>query len=169
MVVAADDVRNAHQRIVHNGREIVGRRVIRAENNEIIELRGIKFNITVNNIVHGDNTSIIRHFDTNRVGNARIYACFRFFGIDSATCSLIALKAIFARLSFFARTLELFWRAETIVGFTLVYKLLSCCFVEIKTLCLPIGAKVAAFFGSFIPVETKPAHCPQNDLSVFVS
>ena len=58
MIVAADDVRNLHIRVVDDHTEIVRRRAIRTDDDEIVEFGVVEFDAPPHGVVHNDATAV---------------------------------------------------------------------------------------------------------------
>ena len=52
MVIAADHMRDAHQGIVHDRAEIVGRHAVRPQDDQIVQLRIVEAHCSLDQIVH---------------------------------------------------------------------------------------------------------------------
>jgi hypothetical protein len=73
VIVAADDVRDAHVVVVDHDAEIVGRRAIRARDDQVIELAAVEHDRAVHDIVDDDaaGVGIAEAHDGRDTGNGR--------------------------------------------------------------------------------------------------
>ena len=168
MVVAADDVGDAHECIIHDGREVVGGRAVGAEDHEVIELLGVEGDLAVDGVVDHDVAAILGHLDTQDVGLAGVDARLGLLRREVAAAALVALEGVLTGLGGLAVGRQLLGRAEAGIRFALGEQALGGLLVEVQALGLRIGAEVAADLGALVPVEPQPAHGAQDDLGVLL-
>ena len=168
VVVAADDVGDAHAGVVHHGGKVVGGGAIGAEDDEVVELLGVERDVAVDRVVHDDVAAVERHLDADGVGLAGIHAGLRLGGVDAAAGALVTLERVFARHGRVMVGSELLGRAEAVVRLALGNQALGGLAVDGQALGLPVGAAVAAHLGALVPVEAQPAHGAQDDLGVLL-
>ena len=169
MIVASDDVRDAHQGIVNDGCKVIRRRTVRAEDDEIIELTGVEGNVAVDRVVNDNVSAIEWYLDADGVGLAGLNACLSFFGINVSAGTLIALEWVMPLFCRFFIRRKLFRRAEARICLTLCQQGVCGSTINFKAFGLCIRAKIAALVGTFVPVKTKPTHRAQDDLCIFIS
>ena len=168
VVVAADDVGDAHHGVVDDGREVVGGCAVGAEDDEVVELAGVEGHVSVDSVVDHDVAAVERHLDAQDVGLAGLDAALGLGGVDVAAAALVALEGVLAVLGGLLVGGELLGRAEAGVGAALVPELLGGLAVEVEALGLLVGAEVAADLGALVPVEAEPTHGAQDDLRVLL-
>ena len=168
VVVAADDVGDLHHGVVDDGREVVRGRAVRAEDDKVVELLGVEGHLAVNGVVDDDVAAVLGHLDAQDVGLAGLDATAGLLGIKVAATALIALEGVLALLSGLTVGVELLLGAEAGIGLALIPELLGGLLVQVQTLGLGIGAKVAAYLWALVPVQTQPTHGAQDDLRVLV-
>ena len=148
MVVAADDVGDLHHGVVDDGREVIRGRAVGAEDDEVVELLGIEGHLAVDGVVDDDVAAVLGHLDAQDVGLAGLDAAACLLGIKIAAAALIALEGVLALLGGLAIGVELLLGAEAGIGLALVPELLGGLLVQVQTLGLFVGAKVAAHLGT---------------------
>ena len=168
MVIAADDVGDAHHRVVDDGREVVGRGAVGAEDDEVVELLRVEGHVAVDRIVDDDVAAVEGHLDAQDVGLAGLDAAAGLLGIKIAAAALIALEGVLALLRGLAVGVELLLGAEAGIGLALIPELLGGLLIQVQALGLGVGAKIAAHLGTLVPVQAQPTHGAQNDLRVLV-
>ena len=168
VVVAADDVRDAHEGVVDDRREVVGGGSVGAEDDEVVELLGIEDDLAVHRVVNHDVAAVERHLDADGVGLAGVDARLRGGGVDGAAGALVALEGVLARPRRLSVGLELLGGAEAVVGPALGDELLGSLAVDAQALRLSVRAEVAALVGALVPVEAQPTHGTKDDLGVLV-
>ncbi|CDD85267.1 putative uncharacterized protein [Collinsella sp. CAG:289] len=84
VVVAADDVGDAHHGIVDNGREVVRGGAVGAEDDEVVELAGVKRNLTVDGIVNHYVAAILGDLDAQDIRLAGVNTGASLCGVDIA-------------------------------------------------------------------------------------
>ena len=168
VVIAADDVGDAHHRVVDDGREVVGRGAVGAEDDEVVELLRVEGHVAVDRVVDDDIAAVEGHLDAQDVGLARVDAALRLGGVEVAAAALVALEGVFALLGGLLVRGELLGGAEAGICLALVPELLGGLAVQVEAVGLLVGAEVAADFGALVPVEAQPAHGAQDDLGVLL-
>ena len=168
VVVATDDVGDAHAGVVHHGGEVVGGRAVRAEDDEVVKLARVEGHVAVDRVVHDDVTAAIRHLDADGVRLAGVDACLCLGRVDVAAGALVTLEGVLALLCGLAVCLELLGRAEAVVGLALGNQALGSLAVDGQALRLPVRAVLAADLRALVPVKAQPTHGAQDDLRVLV-
>ena len=168
VVVAADDVRDAHGGVVHHGGEVVGGRAVRADDHEVVELLGVKHHVSVHGVVDVDVAAVLGHLDAQHVGLAGVHARTGLGGVDVTATALVALEGVLAGTGRLAVGLELLRRAEAGVGAALGEQALGGGMVDVETLHLLVGAERAADVGTLVPVEPEPLHGAKDYLGVLL-
>ena len=164
MIVTADDVRDAHQRVVDGNDVVVDRNSLRcaadggADEDGVADCLRCKLDFAADEVV--ESQGMVFDFETHGVGLVGGKIVFDCFLRKIAALAGINLRAVFG-CGLFALSFQLFRGAEAAVGFALVQQLLGVSGVDIEALRLAIGA-VCAFggvvetAGAFIPVEAEP-------------
>ena len=168
VVVAADDVGDAHHRVVHDRSEVVRGRAVGAEDDEVVELLGVEAHVAVDRVVHEDVAAVERHLDAQGVGLAGLDASPRLGGVEVAAGALVALEGVVALLGGPLVLRELLGRAEAGVGLALRPQALGGLAVDREPVGLLVGAEVAAHERALVPVEPQPAHGAEDDLGVLL-
>ena len=168
MVVAANDVGDLHHGVVDDGRKVIRRRAIGAEDDKVVELLGVEGHLAVDGVVDTDVAAVLGHLDAQDVGLAGLDAAACLLGIKIAAAALIALEGILALLGGLAIGVELLLGAEAGIGLALVPELLGGLLVQVQALGLGVGAKAAAHLGTLVPVQAQPTHGAQDDLRILV-
>ena len=141
VVVAADDVGDAHGGVVHHGGEVVGGRAVGALDDEVVELAGRKGHVAVDGVAHDDVAAVLGHLDAQDVRLAGGDPALRLGGVEVAAAALVALEGVLARLRGLAVGGQLLGRAEARVRLALVPEALGGVAVHLGALGLLVGAK----------------------------
>ncbi len=166
VVVAADYMGDAHERIVHHGGEVVGGGAIAAHDDKVVQLAGVKGHIPMDSVVHHHVAAILGHLDAQHVGLSRLHTSASLSGIDIPAPALVALEGILARLGCLAVCFQLIRRTKARVGFALIQQLLGGLAIDIQALSLFVGSAGAAHLRTLVPVQAQPAHGAQDDALV---
>ena len=111
MIVAADDMRDAHVGVVHHHAEVVGRRTVAARDHEVVELAVAEHHAPVHEVLH-------HHLALERVAEAdhRIDAGPR---VGAVAPAAVVARLLLARHLLGAQLLELFLGAVAAVSLAL--------------------------------------------------
>src|SRR6266487_4529470 len=147
MVIAPDDMRDAHSRVVHHRSKVIGRHAVRAHDDEVIKLTVLKYHAAFHQILY------------HRVPGLRSYEAYRRgptlrrrIGPSKATA--IVFGKLLARQRLLPANVELFLRTITIVGPALPNKAFSMFGIE--------GQPLGLIYRTLIPVQTHPFHPIEN-------
>ena len=168
VVVAADDVGDAHHGVVHHGREVVGGGAVGAEDDEVVQRVRLERDVAVDGVVHHNVAAVQRHLDADGVRLAGVHAALRLGRVDVAARALVALERVVALLGGLLVCRELLRRAEAVVRPAVGDEALRRLAIDVQALRLPVGAKVAAYLGTLVPVKAQPLHGAQDDLRVLL-
>ena len=169
MVIATNDVGNAHASVINNGCKVIGWGAIRAEDDKVIKLASVKGYVTVNSVVDNNVAAIQWNFDANGVRLTSINSALCLCRINVSAGTLIALEGVVTLLCGLFVFSKLLWRAEARVCLALCQQFICCLTIQVKTLGLAIRTAIAALIGTLVPIKTKPLHGAQNNLSVLLS
>ena len=160
VILAADHMRDLHQRIVHDHGEVVRRRAVGANDHRIADHLGLKTDLAADGVGEDDLASL-GHAKADRRPlarrNARAgllawYGAAR-AGIERRPPGLDRLPPL---------RLELRSRAEAVVRRVGVQQLFRVRLVEVQPLGLAVRTERAAEIGPLIPVETEPAQIAED-------
>ena len=153
MVVAADHVGDLHQRVVNHHHVVVNRHPTGAQNDGIADHFVRELDIAVHNVVKAD--GMLGNAQPNGAGLARAPPPFGFFRIDGAALAGINRRSMLGHcpLAFF---LQVFFGAETQVGFAFVQQAFGVFAVDRQPVGLAIRTVRSANIGAFVPIEAQP-------------
>ena len=169
MVIATNNVGNAHTSVINNGGKVIGWGAVRAEDDKVIKLASIKGYVTVNSVVDNNVAAVQRNLDADGIRLASINSALRLCRINVSAGTLIALEGVMALLSSLLIFGKLLWCAEARVCFALCQQFVCCLTIQVKTLGLAIRTAIAALVWTLVPIKTKPLHGAQNNLSILLS
>ena len=169
VVIATNDVGNAHASVINNSGKVIGWGAVRAEDDKVIKLASVKGYVTVNCVVDNDVTAIQWNLDTDGIRLAGINAALCLCRINVSAGTLIALEGVVALLSSLFVFSKLFWRAEARVSLALCQQFICCLTIQVKALGLAIRTAIAALIGTLVPIKAKPLHSAQDNLSILFS
>ena len=169
VVIATNDVSNAHASVINNGSKVVGWGAIGAEDDKVIKLASVKGYVTVNCVVDNDVTTVQRYLDADGIRLASINAALCLCRINVSAGTLIALEGVVTLLSGLLVFSKLLWCAEARVCLAFCQQFICCFTIQIKALSLAVRTAIAALIGALVPIKTKPLHGAQNNLSVLLS
>ena len=110
MVIAADDVRNLHQRVVNDDYVVVHRHSVGAQDDWIADNFAGKLDISMNDVMEPNRA--FGNLQSNRARLAAIASAFGFFRINGPAFPRIGWLAVFG-LGFLAFILKIGFRAKT--------------------------------------------------------
>ena len=169
VIVATDDVGNAHVSVINNGGKVIGWGAIGAEDDKVIKLASVKGYVTVNSIVNNDVTAIQWNLNADGIRLASVNSALSLCRINVSAGTLIALEGVMALLSSFFIFSKLLWCAEARVCLALCQQFICCFTIQVKALGLAVRATIAALIWTLVPIKTKPLHSTKNNLSVLFS
>ena len=169
MIIAANDVGNAHTSVINNGGKVISWGAIRAEDDKVIKLASVKGYVTVNSVVDNNVAAVQRNLDADGIRLASINAALRLCRINVSASTLIALEGVVALFSSLLVFSKLLWCAEARVCLALCQQFICCLAIQIKTLGLTVRATIAALIWTLVPIKAEPLHSTQNNLSVLFS
>ena len=169
VVIATNDVSNAHASVINNGGKVVSWGTVRTEDDKVIKLASIKGYVTVNSVVDNDIAAVQRDFDADGIRLASINSALCFGRINVSAGTLIALEGVVALLCGLLVFSKLLWRAEARVRLAFCQQFICCLTLQVKALSLAIRTAIAALIGALVPIKAKPLHGAQNNLSVLLS
>ena len=167
VVVAAEDMRDAHVSIVADHGEIVRRATVGAHEDHIVHDVSRERNRAVHRIVEGDGAVVTRHLKAPHVRLAGFDAPRRLGGVEVAACTIISLVCLTCIFGCLALGIEFLFGAEARIHRTALLQALERLGVGTHALHLEIRTGIAAHFGSFVPREPQPLHRVQDDVDVF--
>src|SRR5581483_2303381 len=142
MVVAANDMRDAHEGVIHDHREVVRGIAVRAEDDQVVEYRIVELDAAFDQIVD-NRLAGLRRLEPERRLTGRL-----------ANISLAAAAIVFLRQPLRNRLLaarvELIRRADTPVRVSSLEQLLRMVTIQVHTLSLAERP--------FIPIQADPPH-----------
>jgi hypothetical protein len=147
MVVAADDVRDPHVRVVHADAEVIQRVAVGAHEDEIVEGVGREIHPPADEIVHDE--GLVRHAEANDVALTGRRPAVALLERDRARCPRVAV-GLAGRLGLLALGVELLGRFEGPVGLALPDEPVGRLLVEVVALRLEERPLVV--------VEAEPLH-----------
>ena len=169
MVIATNDVGNAHASVINNGCKVIGWGAVRAEDDKVIKLASIKGYVTVNSVMDNDIAAVQRNLDADGIRLASINSALCLGRINVSAGTLIALEGVVALFCGLLVFSKLLWRAEARVRLALCQQFICCLTIQIKTFSLAIRTAIAALIWTLVPIKTKPLHGAQNNLSILLS
>ena len=137
MVIASDDMRDTHRRVVHHRSEVIGRHAVRAHDDEVIKLTVLKYHVAFHQILY------------HRLPGLRRYETYRRRPplrrrISPSKATAIVFGKLLARQRFLPPDIELFLRTITIIGPALRNKAFSMFGIE--------GQSLGLVYRTLIPV-----------------
>ena len=168
VVVAADDVGDAHVHVVADHGEVVSERAVGAAQDHVVHHIDGEAHVAVDGIFERDRTVVVGHFQAPDMGLAGCNARGGLVGWNGATGAIVARVTSLGFLGGLALGIQLLLGAETRVGGAGIDELLQRCLVRVGALGLEVGAAGAAHLGALVPIEAEPAQSAQNDLRVFL-
>ena len=169
MIIATNNVRDAHAGVINNGSKVVGWGAVRAEDDKVIKLASIKGYVTVNSVVDNDIAAIQWNLDADGIRLTSINAALCLCRINVSAGTLIALEGVVTLLSSLLVFSKLLWRAEARVCLAFCQQFVCCLTIQVKTLGLAIRTAIATLVWTLVPIKTKPLHGAQNNLSILLS
>ncbi len=163
MFLAANNVCNLHQIVIHNAGEVVRREAVAFLDDKITNLAGSKGDFAAYHILH-HHRFILRDGKTDchrPAFNAGLFGIFRIREIFRALIN----ETHFLRFCLLALSIKLFGRLETVVSTVLVEQFLNVFIVDIFSLRLQIRSIVSSGFRTFVPVDSKPSQIVHDLLS----
>ena len=150
----ADGVRNAHPRVIDDEREVVGRKAIGLERDEVVLERVLENDIAADDVMKD---GLARGFHAEADG-ARLRAGSGggLGGGDGAAAAVVARRLFGGGLSD-AHRVEPFGGTEAAVGGALRHQVAGGGLVHLETLRLNVRAVRASNVRAFVPIDTQPA------------
>ena len=168
VVVAADDVRDAHVRVVAHHGEVVGGAFVGAHDDHVVHHVGREAHVAVHGVVELDGAAALGHAQAPHVGLAGLDARGRLGGVEVAAGAVVARVAALVLLGRGALGVQLLLRAEAGVDAPALAQALERLGVRVRALGLEVGACLPAHLGALVPVEPEPFHGVQDDLHVLL-
>ncbi len=153
MVVAADHVRDFHQRVVHHHYVVVNRNAARPQDDGIAHCFVGEFDHAAHDVVKTN--GMLGYGKPDCRGLTTGATAFGLRRIEPAAFSRIHRRAVLRHRSI-AIALQLLLRAKAQVGFALFHQALGMLAVDRETVALAIGRVRAADVGTFIPIDAEP-------------
>ena len=160
VILAADHVRDSHQRVVDDDREVVRGRAVRPQQYRIADDVRRDRHRAPHGVVETD-ISMVRDAEADDRALAGLQARARRRGFDPATSAHVA-RRLTGRERGLSIGLELFLAAETVVGAAVAEQSIGVRPVNGHALRLAIRAMAACAVGSLVPVESQPAQVVQD-------
>ncbi|MPM99987.1 hypothetical protein SDC9_147182 [bioreactor metagenome] len=156
VVVAADDVGDAHVDVIHADAEVVGGRSIRAGDHQIVQLAVLEFDTALAFVVPGNHTVLGRleaqhGFDPLGHGRQHLARC-------RAPGTVVA-RLFTLRHLLFTQCVQAFFGAVTFIGRARFQHLINHCVITIETFSLEVR--------TFVPFQTQPVHTVHNGFDSF--
>ena len=153
MVVASDDVADAHVPVVHDNAEVVGRHAVAAHDDQIVEFAVGDRNRPLDHVVEGDHPVLRRPEADHRSDTIRrLRQGFSGFRPPAS----VVTRFVAARLLRFAHDVEFFLAGIAIIGVAFLQQLIDHFLVPLHALHLVIR--------TLVPVEAEPGHAVKNGL-----
>ena len=146
MVIATNDVRDAHVHVINNDAEVVGRRAVRAADDQVIQLFVLERHGAVNQVVH-HHRSIERIAETHDRVDSRAR-------LRLLTANARIARLLFARDLLLAHGLELLLRAVAVIRRARVEHAADDFPVAVEALRLVVRALVG--------IQVEPGHALEN-------
>ena len=154
MLLAADDVCDVHQTVVHDARKVVRRKAVALSDNKIAYLLGGEGNLAADHVLD-DDRMILGYGETDRYGPAFGAGFLGVFGAGEILWPGVGQGA-FLSLCLFAKRIQLLGRFEAVIGFSFVQQLIDVLIVDVLALGLKVRPVGPADFGAFIPLDPEP-------------
>ena len=168
VVVAADDVRDAHVRVVAHHGEVVGGGAVGAHDDHVVHHLGREADVAVHGVVELDGPALGGHAQAPHVRLAGLDAPGRLGRVEVAAGAVVARVAALVRLGCGALGVQLLLRAEAGVHAAALLHLLERRGVGVRALRLEVGSGGSPHLGAFVPIEPQPLHCVEDDLHVLL-
>ena len=168
VVVAADDVRDAHVRVVAHHGEVVGGASVGAHDDHVVHHFGGEAHVAVHGVVELDRAAVLGHAQAPHVRLAGFDAAGGLGGVEVAARAVVARVGPAGLLGRLALGVQLLLRAEAGVHAAAFLHALERRGVRVHALRLEVGAGLAAHLGALVPVEAEPLHGVEDDLHVLL-
>ena len=168
VVVAADDMGDAHVGVVAYHGEVVGGASVGADQDHVVHDVGGEAHVAVDGIVEFDGSVVFGDLQAPDVLFACVDAGLGFLGAQVAAAAVIAgvlFAGLFGRC---ALGVQFFLGAEAGIHRAAFLQGFQGGGVGVHALHLGVGAVFSAYFGAFVPIQAQPAHGAQDDLGVFL-
>ncbi len=159
VVVAADDVRDAHVAIVDGGGEVVGRQTVGAHDDEVADDVGGEGDPAADEVV--DAHLAVRDTEPDGGRLAGRHPALHLFRRQPQAAAVVERHAAL-RQTLGAQLLETRLAAEAVVGLAGAHELVGGLDVARQTLTLPVRAVRAATVGALVPGEAQPRHVVED-------
>ena len=153
MIVAANHVRDLHQRVIDHDDVVVDRDSRRPQDDGIAHCFVGKLDDAAHDVVKADR--VLRNAQANRGLLSCSATAPRLGWVDATTCAGIERRAALGHGSF-AVLLQLFLRAEAQVSFAFAEQALGMVAINFQPITLAIRGIGSAHVWAFVPIETKP-------------
>jgi hypothetical protein len=155
VILAADHMRDLHQRIVDDHGEVVLRAAVGADDDGIADYLGVENHLAADEIVELD-LDVVRHLEADDRPLAALDPQLRIRERNAAAGAAVLRRLPRREIRLPAR-LELLRGTEAVVRGAGVQQLVCVRRVEMQALGLPVRAMLAADVGPLVPVEAEPA------------
>ena len=159
MVVAADDVRDAHVAVVDDRGEVVAGHAVRAHDDEVADGVGAHRDAAADNVV--DDYLAARHVKAQGGGFAVREAPPDILRCQPEAAAVVARRPPL-RQRRGARFGQAFLRAEAVVGMAAGQQPLSRRAVALQAFALSVGCAGASLVGPLVPVQPQPAQVGED-------
>ena len=153
MIVAADHVRDLHQRVINHHHVVVDRHPVRTQDDGIAHHFVRELHVAMHDVVKTD--GVLGNPQPDGAGLSRRSPPLGFRRIDRAAFAGIDRLAMLG-LGPFALLLQLCFGAETQIGFAFIHQALGVFPVDVQALGLAIGRIRPAHVRPFVPVQAQP-------------
>ena len=168
VVVAADDVRDAHVRVVAHHGEVVGGASVGAHDDHVVHHLGREAHVAVHGVVELDGAAVLGHAQAPHVRLAGLDARGSLGRVEVAARAVVARVAALFRLGFGALGVQLVLRAEAGVHAAALLHELERLGVGVRALRLEVGAGSSPHLGALVPVQPQPLHGVEDDSHVLL-
>ena len=158
-ILAADDVGDAVVHVVDRRREVVGRSLVGAEDDEIVDLGVVEGHVAAHEVMERRGAGP-RHPKSDRRLLPRLEASPHLVCVGLVTAVVGRRNALLAGRA--AELVELPSRGERVVGLPLGDELLGHLLISGKALTLSIAAVGTADFDAFVPVQAEPPNAVED-------
>ena len=157
MLLATDDVRDLHERVIDDDCEMVGREAVGLSNDEILQLTGSETDFPEHDILHHDLP--IRNLETKDMRATLIEILLDRLGGQVQRRPVVAIGLLVGTCDL-AGLVQLLRRLERAVGGTRLDQAIEVLVVDVESLRLEVRPGITAtariVLGTFVPVDSQP-------------
>ena len=168
MVVAADDMRDLHVRVIAHHGEVVRGRAIRAHDDHVVHDVGRELRMTVYGVVECDGAVVVGNLQAPDMGFAGRNTAGCLVRIEAAARAVVSAIGLAVFLGCLALCIQLLFRAEAGIHGTALLQRFEGLFVRIEAFGLTVRAVRAADLGALVPIKAQPLHGADDDTDVLI-